>query len=347
MEELSRLSPETIVFPGLGLEFEMGKEAFNLFGFSIKWYGIMIGIGLLLALMYCFKRARKFGVESDRLIDAAMAGVVGAVIGARGYYVALHPDNFHDIKDILAIRDGGLAVYGGIIGGLLVGCITARLRGLKVRPCMDLAAMGFFIGQCCGRWGNFFNQECFGGNTTLPWGMSGGVIQNYLLSHKASLAVQGMEINPYLPVHPCFLYESIWCFIGFLILHFISKKRKFDGQLFCIYVLWYGLGRAFIEGMRTDSLYIGAFRASQLLAVLSALAAAAVLVTGLMIAKKKGVALYCDSEQSKALLAEADRLEKEAEDRERIKKEERRGRKTELTAEQKIVDDEEEKEESN
>ena len=172
--------------------------------------------------------------------------------------------------------------------------------------------------------------------------MSGGVIQNYLLSHKASLAVQGMEINPYLPVHPCFLYESLWCFIGFLILHFTAKKRKFDGQLFCMYVLWYGLGRFFIEGMRTDSLYIGSLRASQMLAVISALAALVILVTGLIITKKKGVSLYCDSEQSKAMLLEADRLEKEAEERERVKKEQRKGKKTELTADQKIVEDEEE-----
>ncbi|MCM1578234.1 MAG: prolipoprotein diacylglyceryl transferase [Ruminococcus sp.] len=341
MEELSRLSPETIVFPGLGLEFEIGKEAFSIFGFSIKWYGLMIGIGLLVALSYCFKRARKFGVETDRLIDATMAGVVGAIIGARGYYVALHPDNFHNIMDILAIRDGGLAIYGGIIGGLLAGGITAKLRGLKVRPCFDLAAMGFFIGQCFGRWGNFFNQECFGGNTTLPWGMSGGVIQNYLLSHKASLAVQGMEVNPYLPVHPCFLYESLWCFAGFWVLHFTASadKRKFDGQLFCMYVLWYGLGRFFIEGMRTDSLYIGSFRASQMLALLSALAAAAVLTAGLVHAKKKGVSLYRDSKESKALLAEADRLEKEAEEQAAEKKARKKG-KTELKPEERIVEEE-------
>lgn len=349
MEELSRLSPDTIVFPGLGLEFEVGRDLFTVFGFSVKWYGAAIALGLLLALIYCFGRARRFGIESDRLTDAAMAGVAGAIIGARGYYVLLHPDNFHSFTDVISIRDGGLAIYGGIIGGLLFGCITARLRKLRIRPVLDLTAMGLFIGQCFGRWGNFFNQECFGGNTTLPWGMSGGIIQNYLLGHKASLAVQGMEVNPYLPVHPCFLYESLWCAGGFLILHFVSKKRKFDGQLFCIYVLWYGTGRSVIEGMRTDSLYIGSFRASQMLALISAAAALIILVTGLVNVKKKGIALYCDTEESKALLAEADRMEARAEEETREKKEmrekkrmERQKKKNELTADQKIVDDEDE-----
>lgn len=342
MEELSRLGDEQIVFPGLGLEFEIGKDAFSIFGLSIKWYGICIAIGLLLALVYCFKQARRVGLESDRLVDAVMAGVVGAVIGARGYYVALHADSFHDIKDIIAIRDGGLAIYGGIIGGLLFGCITAKLRGLRVRPAIDLAAMGFFIGQACGRWGNFFNQECFGGNTSLPWGMSGGIIQTYLLRNQAALAVQGMDVNPYLPVHPCFLYESLWCAAGFLVLHFLIRRRKFDGELFCVYVIWYGLGRFVIEGMRTDSLYIGSVRASQALALISAAAGAVVLVIGLLNAKKKGVHLYCDTDESKKLIAEADREALEQEQAAKAKK----AKKNELSPEQRIVDDEDEKGES-
>lgn len=273
MEALSRLPVDNVVFPKLGIDLTINSEAISIFGFSVKWYGVMIALGMLLAMMYCFRRAKEYGIDGDRLIDAVIAGVIGAVVGARLYYVVLHSASYHSIKDILSIRDGGLAIYGGIIGGLLFGCIMAKIRKLKIMPTLDIVAMGLFIGQCLGRWGNFFNQEAFGTNTDLPWGMSGGRIQNYLINHQAELAAKGIEIDPMLPVHPCFLYESLWCLIGFLILHFYHKHRKFDGEIFALYIFLYGLERSVVEGLRTDSLYIGSVRASQMLAAISAAAA--------------------------------------------------------------------------
>lgn len=337
MNQVGRLYGDNIVFPGLGIDITVDNEAFSLFGLSIKWYGVLIALGMLLAMIYCFRRTKEFGIDGDRLTDAVFAGLIGAVIGARLYYVALHAESFHDIKEIFAIRDGGLAIYGGIIGALIFGCVTAKLRKLRILPTLDLAAMGFLIGQSLGRWGNFFNQEAFGSNTTLPWGMSGGKIQQYLVNHQASLAAQGMTIDPYMPVHPCFLYESIWCALGFVLLHFYHKHRKFDGEVFCMYVLWYGLGRSFIEGLRTDSLYIGSVRASQMLALISAVAALVIIVVMRVIMKKKGVSLYRDSEESKKILEAVAIAERDEAERRAAKKHK------ELTAEQKIVDDEEDK----
>ena len=339
MNEVGRLYGNNIVFPKLGIDITVDSEAFSLFGLSIKWYGVIIALGMLLAMIYCFKRTKEFGLDSDRLTDSVFAGLIGAVIGARLYYVILHAESFHDIKEIFAIRDGGLAIYGGIIGALLFGCVTAKIRKLRILPTLDIASMGFLIGQAVGRWGNFFNQEAFGCNTSLPWGMSGGRIQKYLAANQASLAAQGMEIDPYLPVHPCFLYESIWCIIGFLILHFYHKHRKFDGELFCIYALWYGLGRFFIEGLRTDSLYIGSVRASQMLALISAVAALVIIIAMRIRIKKTGTVLYRDTEESKAILEAAENAEKEAAERKLARKHK------ELTAEQRIVSDEDDTEE--
>ena len=335
MNEVGRLYGNNIVFPGLGIDISPNNEAFSLFGLSIKWYGVLIAFGMLLAMIYCFKRTKAFGIDGDRLTDTVFAGLIGAVIGARLYYVVLHAESFHDIRDVFAIRDGGLAIYGGILGALLFGCITAKIRKLRILPTLDLASMGFLIGQAVGRWGNFFNQEAFGCNTTLPWGMSGGKIQQYLLNHQASLAAQGMDINPYMPVHPCFLYESIWCAIGFLLLHLYHKHRKFDGEVFCMYVLWYGIGRFFIEGLRTDSLYIGSVRASQMLALISAIAALVIIIAMRIRVKKKGTVLYCDTDESKAILEAAANAEKDAEERRKARKHK------ELTEEQKIVSEDE------
>ncbi|MGN0642515.1 MAG: prolipoprotein diacylglyceryl transferase [Huintestinicola sp.] len=339
-ELLSRYGSDTIAFPKLGIELNIDNEAFNLFGLSIKWYGVMIALGMLLAMIYCFKRTKEFGIDSDRVIDAVFAGLVGAVIGARLYYVAMNPDNYKEFTDILAIRDGGLAIYGGIIGALLFGCITAKLRKLRIPPLLDLAAMGFLIGQCLGRWGNFFNQECFGTNTSLPWGMSGDKIQSYLASHSDALLAEGMEINAYLPVHPCFLYESLWCLAGFIILHFYHKNRKFDGEIFLMYTLWYGVGRFFIEGLRTDSLYIGTVRVSQALAAASAVLSLALIILFRIRAKKKSIPLYRDTEESKEILAAAEREEEEYEERRKARK------KQELTADQKIISDDEDEEDN-
>ena len=169
--------------------------------------------------------------------------------------MALSPYNYSSLWDVLAIRDGGLAIYGGVIGGFLFGGLACKWRKVPVLPMFDLAAMGFLMGQGCGRWGNFFNQEAFGCNTTLPWGMYSEATRDYLLSSVVT-APKGTVIDPNLPVHPTFLYESIWCFVGLFLLVKYIKKRKFAGDIALRYLIWYGAGRFWIEALRTDSLLL-------------------------------------------------------------------------------------------
>ncbi len=332
--EVSRLLPDTVQFPGFGFSFNVDSEAFVIFGLSIKWYGIMIALGMLLAMIYGYSRTREFGIDQNRVTDVVFAGVIGAVIGARLYYVAFHADEYKSFGEIIAIRDGGLAVYGGIIGALICGSIAAKIRKLRMLPVLDIASPGLFIGQCLGRWGNFFNQEAFGTNTSLPWGMTGGRIQSYLKAHQSELAAKGIEVDPFKTVHPCFLYESVWCLCGFLILHFFYKKRKYDGEMFCIYAAWYGLGRFFIEGLRTDSLYIGGVRVSQALALVSALTAVLILIIMRIKAKKAGFVLYRDTEESKAAILAEEEAEKAEKEHKKVKKGD-----VELTEDQRIIAD--------
>ncbi len=265
----------TVSFPGLGLEFTVNRVAFSIGPLTITWYGLLIAAGILLAMCFAFYQCKKFGIIADKLMDAALGGVVGGIIGARLYYVAFRWEDYRDnLANIFKTWEGGMAIYGGLIGGLLVGLLVAKLRHIRLLPAMDVTVMGFLIGQSVGRWGNFVNIEAFGGNTDLPWGMTSPVITSYLREHLSDLTALGMNIDPTAPVHPTFLYESIWCALGFLLLFLYSKHRRFDGEIFLLYSAWYGLGRFFIEGLRTDSLLIGQIRVSQLLAWLLALAAA-------------------------------------------------------------------------
>ena len=257
-----------VTFPKLGLEFFINSTAFSIGSFEVKWYGVIIATGLMLAVFYGLKRAPYFGVDPDKLLDAIIVGVLCAVVGARLYYVAFTWDYFKDdpLRIITDFHEGGLAIYGGIIGGLIGGGIVAKVRKINVFACLDLAALGFLIGQGIGRWGNFTNQEAFGTPTDLPWGMVSANTGN-------------------IAVHPCFLYESLWCLLGFVLLHFFSKKFvKFKGQIFLIYLVWYGLERTFVEGLRTDSLYlpfsIAGYtpRVSQLLSALLVVAGVVLLI---------------------------------------------------------------------
>ena len=246
----------TVSFPGLGLEFELNRVAFSIGGFNVYWYGLLIGIGFMLAGTYALLNARKVGVDSDRLIDVVMVGLVCGVIGARLYYVIFDWETFQgDLSKIFDIRQGGLAIYGGILAGMAGGIIMAKIRKVRVRPAMDLAAAGFLIGQGIGRWGNFVNVEAFGSNTNSILGMTGPKVVGYLTQVKNSGAAWAQNIDPHMPVHPTFLYESVWCLTGFLIIAlWLMRRRKYDGQVFLFYTAWYGLGRFFIEGLRTDSL---------------------------------------------------------------------------------------------
>ena len=280
-----------VQFPGLGLEFTVDRVALSLGGFNIYWYGVLIALGLVLGMAFAFHFAPDFGLNADRLVDVVAIGTVMGIVCARIAYVAMAPFEYDSLWQMLDIRQGGIAIYGAIIGAFLFGGLAARWRQVPLLPLFDAVGMGFLIGQGIGRWGNFVNQEAFGTNTTLPWGMFSEGTQHYLASVQATLAAQGVTVDPSLPVHPTFLYESLWCLAGFLALFFYMKRRRFNGQLFLLYVIWYGLGRYWIEGLRTDSLLIGGtdLRFSQLVALVSVAAAAVLLVYGLQ--RSKGRAL--------------------------------------------------------
>ena len=257
-----------VQFPGLGLSFELNRVAFSIGRFNVYWYGVCIAFGICLALVFAFRHSVEFGVDADSMVDVILIGIVLGIASARAYYVAMAPFKYESIWEMIAIRDGGLAIYGGIIGVFLFGGLACKWRGVPVLPMFDLTAMGFLLGQCCGRWGNFFNQEAFGCNTTLPWGMYSEATRDYLMGSTVT-AQSGVTIDPNLPVHPTFLYESIWCLVGFILLFRYIKKRKFNGDIALRYMIWYGAGRFWIEALRTDSLMLVpsiGLRVSQLIA---------------------------------------------------------------------------------
>lgn len=257
----------SVAFPKLGLEFEFDPVAFSIGDIHVAWYGILIAAGILLAMVFAMTQCKKFGIIADKLMNAALGGVIGGIIGARAYYVIFTWDQYKDdLSSIFKTWEGGMAIYGGLIGGLIVGLLVAKISKIRIRPALDIASMGFLIGQSIGRWGNFINVEAFGSNTDLPWGMTSPSITAYLQEHAAELSSLGVNIDITAPVHPCFLYESLWCALGFLLLFLYRKHRKFDGEIFLMYSVWYGAGRFVIEGLRTDSLTIGTIRVSQLLA---------------------------------------------------------------------------------
>ena len=258
---------DLISFPGLGLQFEVNRVAFSIGSIDIYWYAILIATGFMLALVFCFKNFPKFGVDPDRAIDVVFFAMIFGIIGARLYYVAFQWDMYKDnLLEILNIRGGGLGFYGGIIGGIIGLIIGCKLRGQNTLAFLDVAGGAVLIGQGIGRWDNFVNSEAFGSNTTLPWGMTSPKIAAYIERH--SEEVMGAVMDPSVPVHPTFFYESLWCAIGLLVFCYVMKKRKFDGQMLLFYLGWNGFGRMIIEGLRTDSLMIGPFRISQLLGAL-------------------------------------------------------------------------------
>ena len=250
-----------ISFPKLGnIAFDIDPVAFEFGPLSIRWYGIIICLGFVLAGLYAFKRCRSFDTTVDDIVDFLICLIPCAIIGARLYYVFSCWDYYgKHPEQIIKVWEGGLALYGGIILGVIAAIIFSKVKKIDFFNFGDMAVICIFIGQLIGRWGNFVNAEAFGAITNLPWGMS---------------------INGAAPCHPTFLYESLWNLAGFIFTHFYSRRRRFKGEIILIYFGWYGLGRAWIEGLRTDSLYLGStdIRVSQLLAAVSFVVCASLLV---------------------------------------------------------------------
>ena len=251
----------TITFPYFGIELDPDR-ALQIGPFSLHIYGLLIGLGLMLAVIYGWKRSKQFGIKADDITDGVLWIVPFAILCARLYYCIFEWKTYaQNPISILYIWEGGLAIYGGVIGAVIGVAVFCYFKKIKLPALLDLVLLGFLIGQAIGRWGNFFNREAFGAETDIFIRM--GLFQNANGSYS--------EVMHYF--HPTFLYESLWNAVGFAILHFLSKKRQYDGQIALGYVLWYGFGRMLIEGLRTDSLMLGDFRVSQLLAGLSCAAA--------------------------------------------------------------------------
>ncbi len=248
-----------VSFPGLSLSFTLNSTAFTVMGRDIKWYAIIILTGIILAVVFGIWEGKRTGVSSETILDIVLICVPTAIVCARLYYVVFEWDYYgRHIDEILQIWNGGLAIYGGVIGGCVAGYIYCRIKKISMGELFDIGGFGFLIGQTLGRWGNFMNAEAYGYETDLPWRM---YVEDI-----------GMA------VHPTFLYESLWNFIGFLILFFYRRHKNFGGEIFFMYIVWYGVGRTLIEGLRSDSLYIAStgIRTSQLVAVI-------MVVTGLAV----------------------------------------------------------------
>lgn len=266
-----------VSFPGLGIEpFGINSTAFSLGNLQIMWYGILITLGMILAYLYGLSRAKIEKVKSEDITDLTLFVILFGVVGARLYYILFELDQFiitnagsawdnvlASLKAMVNIRGGGLAIYGGIIAGALTAVFFCRKKKIRIPVILDILAPSVMVGQIVGRWGNFMNVEAYGSETTLPWrmgvGLGGGA--------------------PY--VHPTFLYESLWNLIGLALITIFYKKKKFHGQMFLFYAIWYGAGRALIEGLRTDSLMLGPVRVSQILSVLVCIAGIVLMILGI------------------------------------------------------------------
>lgn len=245
----------TISFPGIGIEpFTVNPVAFSVGSLEVRWYGIIITLGIIFSVFYCSYRAKQEGISYDDLLDMAIFTVIFGVIGARLYYVLTSLSEYDSFMEMIAIWNGGIAIYGAIIAGAVTIFCVCKYKKISWRKAFDMVAPAVMMAQAIGRWGNFFNGEAYG----------------YEVSPDSILYFTRMGLLPNIKsnfvihyFHPTFLYESLWNFIGFIIINSLYKKKKFDGQIVLMYISWYGFGRMFIEGLRTDSLYVGAFRISQ------------------------------------------------------------------------------------
>ena len=271
------MSYEVVIF---GIKLTISPVAFSIpLGsrhWDIYWYGIIIATGFLLALIYGIKNASRFNLNTDRMLDVVLVATPVAILSARAYYVIFDGEKLNGIGDFFGFGNSsgfsGLAIYGGVIGAFVSGAVMCKIRKVNILDMFDIAAVGFLIGQGVGRWGNFVNQEAYGSFTGSTW---------WRMESTKTIAEMGKGL-----VHPCFLYESVWCIAGFFVLNYFSKKRRFSGQISLMYCVWYGFGRAIIELLRTDSLMIGNIRVSCLLSLCICIAGAVLLSVNLRRAKE-------------------------------------------------------------
>ena len=281
---MTALKDMPISFPGLFGDWEFNPDPIAIhIGHGIYWYGIILACAMLAGLFLCMKQAKRFGLTEDNVLDLVLWAVPCCILGSRIYYVIFYLDLYRnadgslDWGRIIAIWDGGLAIYGTVIAGVIVVLIFTKVKKLRFAAMTDLAVMGLLLGQIIGRWANFINREAFGGLTDLPWRMRLWV-----------------SASQYIEVHPTFLYESLWNLVGLLLMLFVvTKGRRFDGENTWFYFLWYGLGRAWIEGLRTDSLYLfdwtfmgQPIRVSQALSLVMVVVAAFMLFYNIKIKKR-------------------------------------------------------------
>ncbi len=263
-----------------GINIPLNPIAFTLpigSGWDIYWYGIIIAFGFMLAIIYGMKNAKRFNVNADKMLDVIIVTTPISILCARSYYVIFDGVKCNSIGDFFGFSSGsgfsGIAIYGAVIGAFVCGAIMCKIKKIKVLDMFDLAATAFLIGQGIGRWGNFVNQEAYGTFTNSSW---------WGMQSERTIIEMGEGL-----VHPCFLYESIWCIVGFFVLNYFSKKRRFSGQITLMYCVWYGFERAIVENLRTDSLMIGNIRVSVLVSVVICIAAAITLVV--ILKKQKSV----------------------------------------------------------
>ena len=248
-----------IAFPGLSIGPFAVAESFQIFGFTIHWYGVIIMLGIVAAYLFCSRVAPYYGLTKENALDIIIFGLPTAIVCARIYYVVFEWESYKDSwTDIFKIWEGGLAIYGGVIGACISTCVYCKVKKIPVLKAFDLGAFGLLLGQMIGRWGNFVNAEAYGAETMLPWRM-----------HLLDLGIM---------VHPTFLYESLWNLSIFLILLWRRKKTTFDGEIFFSYITFYGIGRFWIESLRLDSLYLGNIRVSQFMALICVFVGISVIV---------------------------------------------------------------------
>jgi len=277
-----------IEFPNLfgGLKLNINPVAINVFGIKIYWYGIIIAASFLTASLLALKSCRKYDIETQNILDLMLYVIPAGLIGARLYYVIFNYQQFqNNWTEIINIRTGGLAIYGALIGGGLACLLYAKRKKIAIFKLLDFLVPYIALAQAIGRWGNFVNQEAFGINTNLPWGMTGNMIKYQIVSRKYELLSHGMKVNPYLPVHPTFLYESIWNLFIALFLLWYRRKKDINGTIFLLYVILYSAGRFFIEWLRIDSLWLGSVRVSQLVSLV-------LIVCGIILFKLRKQLIY-------------------------------------------------------